>query len=69
MVCHLTQVELAKRWRMGERTLETWREEGTGPCYLKIGGRILYKLQDIEAYEDTRRFQQIGHPPVKRRKK
>ena len=68
MVCHLTQADLAKRWRVGERTLELWRLEGTGPCYLKIGGRVLYMLKDIEDYENSRRFQQIGQPPVKRRK-
>ena len=69
MVCHLTQADLAKRWRIRERTLETWRVEGTGPCYLKIGERVLYTLKDIEAYENSRRFQQVGRPPVQGKKK
>ena len=69
MICHLTQGDLAKRWRLGKRTLESWRVEGVGPCYLKIGNRVLYRLQDIEAFEESRCFQQVGHPPVSRTKK
>ena len=68
MVSHLTQADLAKRWRMGQRTLESWRVDGIGPCYLKIGNRILYRLQDIEAFEESRLFQQVGHPPVGQKK-
>ncbi len=26
-----------------------------GPAYLKIGGRVIYRLADIEAYEAARR--------------
>jgi hypothetical protein len=36
---------------MSTRTLEQWRWKGIGPRYLKIGGRVLYRLEDIEAYE------------------
>ena len=61
---HLKQSELADRWNLTERTLEIWRVNGQGPCYLKIGSRVLYRLQDIEDYEQSRRFQQVGHPPV-----
>ena len=48
---HLNQVELGRRWSMSHRTLERWRWEGRGPGWLKVGGRVLYRLQDIEAYE------------------
>ena len=50
-VHHLNQTELARRWRMSQRTLERWRWLGEGPAHLKIGGRVLYRLQDIEAFE------------------
>jgi hypothetical protein len=50
-VRHLHQVELARRWRMSERTLERWRWLRQGPPYLKIGARVVYRLEDIEAYE------------------
>ena len=50
---HLTQRELAERWRISEATLERWRSEGLGPQYLKLHGRVLYRLVDIEAYEEV----------------
>lgn len=51
-VRHLTQAELARRWRKSERTLERWRLRGEGPPHLWIGG-VLYRLEDIEAYEEA----------------
>jgi len=50
---HLTQRELAERWRISEATLERWRSEGLGPNYLKLQGRVLYRLVDVEAYEEA----------------
>ncbi|MBR0658706.1 helix-turn-helix transcriptional regulator [Neoroseomonas oryzicola] len=47
----LTQVELAHRWTISPRTLERWRWLHQGPRYLKIGGRVVYRLEDIEAFE------------------
>ena len=48
---HLNQIDLADRWNISERTLERWRWVGGGPAYLKIGGRVAYRLEDVEAYE------------------
>jgi Helix-turn-helix domain len=50
-VQHFNQVELSRRWRLSPRTLERWRFQGTGPHYLKVGGRVVYRLEDVEAYE------------------
>ena len=52
---HLTQLELARRWAVSPRTLERWRWLKQGPCYLKIMGRIVYRLEDIEAFESANR--------------
>ena len=49
-VC-LNQVELAARWKISHRTLERWRWAQEGPRYLKLGGRVVYRLTDIEAFE------------------
>jgi helix-turn-helix protein len=54
VVQHLNQVELSRRWRLSTRTLERWRLRGTGPHYLKVGGRIVYRLADIDAFEAER---------------
>ena len=54
-VTHLNQVELATRLKISPRTLERWRWTGEGPAFLKIGGRVIYRLEDVEAYENGRR--------------
>jgi len=48
---HLNQEQLARRWSLSPRTLERWRWLGQGPRYLKIGGRVVYRLEDVEAHE------------------
>lgn len=48
---HLSQIELAARWNISHRTLERWRWTGEGPQFVKLGGRVVYRLEDIEAYE------------------
>jgi predicted site-specific integrase-resolvase len=51
---HLNQIELSRRWSISPRTLERWRWLGLGPRYLKIVGRVVYRLEDIEAFEAER---------------
>ena len=53
-VRHLSQIQLSDRWGISHRTLERWRWIGEGPPYLKIGGRVVYRLEDIERYETVR---------------
>jgi hypothetical protein len=48
---HFNQVELSRRWSISPRTLERWRWLGHGPRFLKIGGRVVYRLDDIETFE------------------
>ncbi|HEY8613245.1 MAG TPA: helix-turn-helix domain-containing protein [Roseomonas sp.] len=48
---HLHQLELALRWNVSPRTLERWRWLGQGPKFLKLGGRVVYRIDDIEAFE------------------
>ena len=50
-VKHLNQRQLAERWGISEASLERWRSEGIGPVFLKLQGRVLYRLEDIEGYE------------------
>jgi predicted DNA-binding transcriptional regulator AlpA len=47
----LNQAELAERWRLSERTIEKWRSTGRGPQHLKLGRRVVYRLEDIERFE------------------
>ena len=68
---HLNQKQLAERWGVSPKTLERWRWLGQGPKFLKLGGRIVYRLADIETYEmqqlrsrtDLPAHQASGTPP------
>lgn len=53
---HLSSRELATRWGLKPRTLERWRAVGLGPHFLRLGGRVAYRLEDVEAYEQSHYF-------------
>jgi len=38
------------------KTLSNWRSTGAGPTYVKIGGRVMYPLNEVEAWEDYRQI-------------
>lgn len=48
---YLRPHELAERWCMSPKTLGRWRWIGAGPRFLKVSGKVLYRLEDIEAFE------------------
>lgn len=47
-------VHAADELGLSPRTLEGWRRRGEGPPYLKIGRRVKYRPEDIEAYKASR---------------
>lgn len=49
---HFDQLQLAERWGLSPKTLERWRVLGTGPQYIRLPGKVIYRLCDIEAYEN-----------------
>jgi transposase-like protein len=59
----LNQVQLARRWGISPRTLERWRCVKRGPDYIKIGGHVIYRLQDVHAYEAAQ-LRRVGSSPV-----
>ena len=42
--------EAARFLGISIRTLEKHRTYGTGPTYRKIGGRVLYAVEDLQAW-------------------
>lgn len=47
----LDENELAARWGLSVKTLRRWRQEKLGPVHLKLGSRVTYLIEKIEAYE------------------
>jgi predicted DNA-binding transcriptional regulator AlpA len=37
---------------LSHRTLEKHRTYGTGPAYRKLGGRVVYAVEDLQAWAD-----------------
>jgi hypothetical protein len=58
---HFNQVQLSRRWCISPRTLERWRWLRQGPNYLKVGGRVVYRLDDIEEYERRHVYAASAH--------
>ncbi|WP_206667484.1 helix-turn-helix transcriptional regulator [Muricoccus nepalensis] len=48
---HLTSRDLAQRCQLSARTLERWRQQRQGPANLKLGTAVLYRVEDIVAFE------------------
>jgi DNA-binding transcriptional MerR regulator len=46
----LTPAEVAQRLRRPVATVRYWRAMGTGPKSANVGGRVLYRESDVEAW-------------------
>ena len=46
----LSTKEAAEFLSLSARTLEKHRTYGTGPAYRKLGGRVVYAVDDLEAW-------------------
>ena len=44
--------EAARFLSLSGRTLEKHRTYGTGPAYHKLGGRVVYAIDDLKAWAD-----------------
>ncbi len=46
----LTRIEAAAFLRLKTQTLAAWATRGTGPRICKMGRKVLYRLEDLQAY-------------------
>lgn len=49
---YLRTQEAARFLGLSGRTLEKHRTYGTGPIYRKLGGRVVYSVDDLQAWAD-----------------
>jgi excisionase family DNA binding protein len=54
----LTISEAAALLRAPVATLRYWRHRGTGPRSFRLGRRVLYRRDDLEAWVDAQRTQE-----------
>ncbi len=47
---YLRTKEAAQFLSLSARTLEKHRTYGTGPAYHKLGGRVVYAIEDLQAW-------------------
>lgn len=59
---YLRTPEAARFLGLSDRTLEKHRTFGTGPVYRKLGGRIVYALQDLQTWADRGLRQSTSDP-------
>ena len=46
----LTERQTAKLLGLAVRTLQLWRYQKRGPRYVKLGGAVRYRLEDLERF-------------------
>jgi predicted DNA-binding transcriptional regulator AlpA len=56
LAAFLPQPEASAFLRLSERTLERHRIAGTGPKFVRLGRRIVYRRADLEAWVDENTF-------------
>ena len=54
--------EAAAFLRLSPRTLEKQRVVGGGPRFRKFGRRVLYAVEDLEAWSSARAFEMTSDP-------
>jgi predicted site-specific integrase-resolvase len=47
----LTSKQLAERLGVHWQTIISWRYQGKGPAYFRLGGAVLYAIEDVEQWE------------------
>ncbi len=61
---YLRTPEAARFLGLSGRTLEKHRTYGTGPRYRKIGGRVVYALDDLQSWVSTGAKQSTSDPGI-----
>jgi len=52
----LNETEAAEYMRLRPNTLAVWRCKHRGPRYIKLGSRVIYDPDDLDAFMDSRKI-------------
>lgn len=61
---YLRTPEAARLLGLSGRTLEKHRTYGTGPAYRKLGGRVVYSVDELQAWANRGAKQSTSDPGV-----
>jgi hypothetical protein len=50
------QKRLCRKLDISEKTADAWRSKRIGPAYLKIGGGMRYRAEDVYLYIENQRI-------------
>lgn len=50
----LSEKQLSEKIDTKPSTLQSWRWLGKGPAFIKIGGKVRYRIEDVEAWLKSR---------------
>jgi excisionase family DNA binding protein len=56
----LTTQEVAEALRTSPETVRFWRHKNKGPKSFKVGRRVLYAAEDVEAFIEEARAAQVS---------
>lgn len=48
-----TETDLAAVLEVEVRTLQSWRAEGRGPDFVKLGKSVFYRVSDVQAWVEA----------------
>lgn len=51
---YLTPKEVASYYKVSMATVQSWRDKGVGPGWVKVEGGIRYPISEIERYDNER---------------
>lgn len=55
----LSNQDLADRYHVSLDTVRRWRLHGDGPLGVRVGRHVRYALEDVEAWEQQRRRDEL----------
>lgn len=56
MIIYLNEKQLAERQQRSIKTIRNQRVSGDGIPFVRMGRSVRYRLDDVEAWENARRF-------------
>jgi predicted DNA-binding transcriptional regulator AlpA len=59
---YVKTIEAARLLGLSPRTLEKYRCHGSGPTFRKLGGRVVYALDDLETWADQAACRSTSDP-------